>query len=226
MQSEARSAFPNSAVADVGPFEPELSPGAPLQPFKIRAYMNLSGVLNQKDESAELKFPLPETEVPNIENYRTRQHATYLWPDLTETVAHLQLPPGWRPAELPAPFNYDSDGARFTASWSLDKDTLTATCSAVIKHDLFQPADFVDVGNAVTNLKEWASKSLILAKTGSAVAMQPQTVDDLVNALTVMPTGEGELNLIDSKFPSSGNIAARRAALERIPRISFHPITR
>ena len=32
-----------------------------------------------------------------------------------------------------------------------------------------------------------------------------------------MPTGEGQLNLIDSEFPDDGNLVARRAALERIP---------
>lgn len=222
IQDDVRSFFPNSSVADVAPLK-ELptfgtADAGPL-PFSLRAYMTLTGVLNQGDGSSELKFPVLDLLLPDISDYKTRQHAAFIWPDFNQVTARIQLPPGWAPTRVPPPLAYDSPSANFQAAWSIDKGILTANCAATIKHSLFPPDEWQTFGDAVTNLKSWASKSLTLMKTkdGQPSPATPQTDAELAASLPVMPTGEGEINLIDSEFPSSGNITARRAALERMP---------
>jgi TolA-binding protein len=223
IQGQVRSFFPNSSVADVEPLPPMPAPGAASgagpAPFSLRAYMTLTGVLNQGDVSSELKFPAPDSLLPDISNYKTRQHAVYTWPDFNQVSARIQLPDGWVSTTLPLPLNYDSPSANFQAAWLADKNILTANCTATIKQSLFSPDEWKTFGDAITNLQSWASKSLTIAKAkdGQPAPASPQTDSDLAARLAVMPTGEGQLNLIDSEFPSDGNAAARRLALARIP---------
>jgi len=221
-QDDIRTFFPNSNLADVEPLKPSPAPGEstgndPL-PFSLRAYMTLTGVLNQGDGSSELKFPSPSYFLPDISDYKTRQHATFMWTDFSQVLVRIQLPDGWSPAPLPSPFVYDSPGANFQASWSADKNTLTANCAATIKQRLFSSDEWETLGDVLTNLFSWSSKSLVLtkAKEGSLASAPSPTDSDLAANLPVMPTGEGELNLIDSELPDDGNVSARRSALEKI----------
>jgi hypothetical protein len=223
IETDVRSFFPNSSVADVEPLKDLVSPdkdmGAGPHPFSLRAYMTLTGVLNQGDDSSQLKFPVPDSLLPDIAGYKERQHSTYIWSDFNKVVARIQLPPGWNAGPLPAPLHYDSPSADFQAAWAADKNTLTADCEVTIKHGLFPSDEWQTLGDAITHLQSWASKALTLSKTqsGQPVAAAAPTDAQLAINLPIMPTGEGELNLIDSEFPSDGNVAARRLALARIP---------
>ena len=186
--------------------------------------MTLTGVLNQGDGATELKFPALDILLPDISNYKTRQHSTYTWPDFDQVTAKIQIPPGWAPAELPAPFIYDSPSANLQAAWSMDKNILTANATTTIKHSLFPPDEWTTFGNALTNLQSWASKTLTLAKVKDQRAVPPRPKQDAElwpANLPVMPTGEGEINLIDSEFPDDGNVAARHMALARSTHIAF-----
>ena len=224
IEQDVQSFYPNSTVADVVPLKDPVPAGQitgdGLPPFTVRAYMTLTGVLNQGDGPSELKFPSPDTLLPSITDYKNRKHTTYLWPDFEQVTAKIQLPAGWRAETLPSPLHYDSASANFTASWSVEKDTLTADCQTTLKHSLFPTDEWETLGDTITNLQSWASKSvsLVRAKDGDATPAAAAPTDaQLAADLPVMPTGEGELNLIDSEFPTDGNLTARRAALERIP---------
>jgi tetratricopeptide (TPR) repeat protein len=223
IEEDVKGYFPNSSVADVEPLKDATAPGQytgeGIPPFSIRAYMTLTGVLNQGDGSSELKFPAPDALLPTISEYKSRQHTTYIWPDFSQITAKIQLPAGWNTTALPLPLDYDSPSANFQAAWTADKDTLTANWTATIKHSLFPSDEWHTLGDAITNLLSWTSKSvtLVRSKDGQAAPTPTQTDAELAANLPVMPTGEGELNLIDSEFPSDGNVEARRAALARIP---------
>lgn len=219
VQDRVRQAFPNAEVADVEPFKNKLDApmiGTP-QPFVVRAYMVLRGVLNQGETTSLLKFPGLTFLLPDIDQYKKRKYATFIWPDLTKIAVKIQLPPGWGAETLPAPFQYASKTSELQAKWSQEKDAVSADFRATIKQSLFPPADMVTLGNAIINLQSWSGRPLSLTSKGSTSTPQAQSTDvELAQALPVMPTGEGQINLIDSEFPEDGNVAARRAALERI----------
>jgi hypothetical protein len=222
IETDVRSFFPNSSVADVEPLKdvipPDRDAGADPPPFSMRAYMTLTGVLNQGDDSAQIKFPVPDSLLPAIEGYKDRDHSTYIWSDFSKVSAKIQLPPGWSAPSLPSPWRYDSPSANFQAAWSSDKVTLTASCEMTIKHGLFPSDEWQTLGDAITHLQSWTSKALTLTKAekGAPRPVATPTDSQLAIDLPVMPTGEGELNLIDSEFPAEGNVAARRFALARI----------
>ena len=149
IEQDVQGFFPNSSVADVEPLKAAAPAGqfaadAPA-PFTVRAYMTLTGVLNQGDGPSELKFPAPDGLLPSTTNYKSRQHTTYTWPDFNQITAKIELPPGWHPAALPAPFTYDSPSANFAAAWTADQTTLTANCTATIKHSLFPSDEWHDL---------------------------------------------------------------------------------
>ena len=221
LQEDVQSFFPNANVVDVEvPKPPPIDPSATLPaPYAIRAYMVLTGVLNSGETSSELKFPAPSLLLPDLTDYKTRRHATFTWPDLQVLSCKIHLPAGWQAPSLPLPLASKSPALEYTASWTADKDVLCADCQVQIKQALFSADEFRTFGDALTNLTSWADKSLPLAKSDNATtsAAPPQTDATLAANLPVMPTGEGQLNLIDSEFPDDGNLAARRAALERIP---------
>ena len=219
IQDLVRGFLPNSNVADVEPLKDLPPTGAAPPPFSMRAYMTLTGVLNQGDGSSELKFPVPDSLLPDISNYKSRHNATYIWPDFSRVTVRIRLPPGWKPATLPPPFIYDSPFADLHAAWSQDNQALAADFTATIKHDLIPADDWHTLGDAVSNLQSWASRSLILTKSTDAQlpSTAPQTDSQLAANLPVMPTGDGEINLIDAELPNNGNVAARRMALERVP---------
>ena len=147
-QEEVRTFFPNANVADVEPFKDALSTGgeADVPLFVIRAYMVLPGVLNQGDALSELRFPTPNQLVPNLKNYKSRAHASYIWTDLEKMEAKIELPAGYGSPALPLPFRYDSSYAHLEAGWKADKDVLTANCVALIKRSYFTPSDMTDLG--------------------------------------------------------------------------------
>jgi transglutaminase-like putative cysteine protease len=219
LQDDARTFFPNCTLADVAPLKdaPGVGAGA-AAPLDVRAYLVLTGVLNQGDSTSQLKFPGPDYFLPDTHDYKTRQTSTYVWTDDCNFTARIQLPPGWTAANLPPRFSSDSATSHFEASWSLEKDTLTARCVVTLKHSLFPSGDWQNLGDVIAALQAWASKALVLTKTAETAGNQtpPPTDAELVADLPVLPTGEGELNLIDSEFPNDGNTAARRLALGKI----------
>ncbi len=181
--------------------------------------MVLTGVVNQGDATADFRFPSPGILLPDTKDYQTRRHATFLWPDIQQIACRIQLPPGWEASRLPAPLTYRSPNATFRAAWTADKETLSADATVTLDKPLFQPNEMKTLGDTIGNFQSWAAKSITLApaKGVSPVAAAPKTDTQLAEGLPTMPTGEGQLNLIDSEFPDDGNLAARRAALERVP---------
>ena len=221
LQQDVQDFFPNANVVDVQ--IPKLPPADPSSsapaPYTIRAYMVLTGVLNSAETTSELKFPAPSLLLPDTTDYKTRRHATFTWPDRQILSCKIHLPPGWQAPTLPLPLNYQSPALDYTAGWTADKDTLSADSQVQIKQALFPADGFRTLGDAFASLSSWCSKSLPLEKSANSAtpATPPPTDTDLAANLPVMPTGEGQLNLIDSEFPDDGNLAARRAALERVP---------
>jgi tetratricopeptide (TPR) repeat protein/transglutaminase-like putative cysteine protease len=221
LQDDVQSFFPNASVVDVEtPKAPSTDANAAAPaPYSIRAYMVLTGVLNSSENTSELKFPAPALLLPDTTDYKSRQHATFTWPDQQVMSCKIHLPPGWQAPSLPLPLTYQSPTLDYSTSWTADKDVLSADCQVQVKQALFAADAFRTLGDALTNLSSWSSKSLALEKSSSPSTPTPpaQTDADLAANLPVMPTGEGQLNLIDSEFPDDGNLVARRAALERIP---------
>jgi len=220
LQEDVQAFFPNASVVDVEtPKSVPADANAALPaPYTIRAYMVLTGVLNSGENTSQLKFPAPSLLLPDITDYKSRQHSTFTWPDRQVLSCKIHLPPGWQAPSLPLPLTYQSPTLDYNAGWTADKDVLSADCQVQVKQALFPADAFRTLGDALTNLNSWSSKSLSLEKSSSssAPAQPAQTDADLAANLPVMPTGEGQLNLIDSEFPDDGNLVARRAALERI----------
>jgi hypothetical protein len=221
LQDDVQSLFPNASVVDVEmpKAEPNDVAAATPAPYTVRAYMVLTGVLNSSDSSAQLKFPATSILLPDMTDYKDRRHATFTWPDRQVMSCKIHLPAGWQAPSLPLPLNYQSPALDYQAAWTTDKDVLHADCQVQVKQSLFTADEFRTLGDALTNLNSWSSKALSLEKSNNpgSPAAPPATDADLANNLPVMPTGEGQLNLIDSEFPDDGNLAARRAALEHVP---------
>ena len=130
LQDDVQSFFPNSSVFDVEtPKVPAADTNATVPaPYTIRAYMVLTGVLNSGENTSELKFPAPSLLLPDTTDYKSRQHATFTWPDQQVLSCKIHLPPGWQAPSLPLPLAYQSPTLDYNAGWTADKDVLNADC--------------------------------------------------------------------------------------------------
>ena len=222
-QQMVQGFFPGANVVDIkqpkNPDETVLSAGQSPIPFSVRAYVIAAGVLKQEGASTHLRYPISEILLPDVTNYKTRHHASYIWTDTYHLVAKIQVPPGYAAEAIPEPFRYDSSGANLLVAWSQDKNLVTATADITIKQSLFSVNEIQTLGDAISNLHAWTANSLTLTKSSGspAAVVVAQSDADLGGNLPVMATGDGQLNLIDSEFPPDGNQEARRAALEKIP---------
>ncbi len=223
MQDEVATFFPNCTVVDLKLGETPATPAPTendLPPYTVKAYMTLNGVINPGDSTGQLKFPAPTGILPDISKYKTQLHTIFLWPDLCKFTATVKLPDGWSASSLPPAFAQDTELANLQASWSADKGALTANFSADTKRSIYTSDQWHTLGDMVTNLQAWCSRSLAIARNTSnsstIMSYHPTSDADIVSHMAVMPTGEGELSLIDSEYPETGNVSVRRAALERI----------
>ncbi|SDT97578.1 Transglutaminase-like superfamily protein [Verrucomicrobium sp. GAS474] len=219
IQETVQGFFPRATVADVellGESSPKNAPDS----FSLRAYMTLGGVGNTGDEASSLRFPSPDSLLPDLKDYKTRRNTTFLWPDSQRITCRIELLPGSEAGRLGDPLLSRSPGFTFQSSWSTKEGVLTGNCKVTLEKSLFQPEELRSLGDMAGNLRNWAAKPLALSKVkGDVPGIPAQTDAELATSLPLMPTGEGQLTLIDSEFPDDGNVVARRAALERIPAI-------
>jgi hypothetical protein len=126
-----------------------------------------------------------------------------------------RLPEGLAPAELPASFEVAVPALSSQAAWSCDKGLCRVEMRQEVRAPLVAPAEFPPFLQAKKALDAWLRRPLRLVAGGAAPGAAAQPAQLLAD-FPLMPTGEGQLRLLESKYPEGTNDAARRAALEKI----------
>ena len=208
--------FPTAEVADVEtPPDGEWSRGD----YVLRAFFVAPG--NGGGEFS-LTFPQSESLFPDLGETKGRLSPYYGLADQVSVDARFRVPAVFGSAPLPSPLSVDSSAISGEASWesSADRGEYRGRLEFLVKKPLLSAEEFQVAFGAVTSLRSWLAAALIFDRstaTAEAADTEPQVVDEF----PMMPTAEGQLRLLDQRFPGNGNRAQRRAALMKV--LQFFP---
>ncbi|MEZ0276419.1 MAG: tol-pal system YbgF family protein, partial [Roseimicrobium sp.] len=194
--------YPGAQVVDV-----KQVPSSSSGEYEVGAYFVVppAGALT-------LRFPFDAGFLPETGDARHRETDLFLWRDVAATKSVFTLPKGFRPTGLPSPQVLKTPQVEGKASWEMTEEGLKATLDFKVKTSRIPAADCRQLEQAVAALESWLDRPLTLAAGDQPV--MTATGNDL-GEFPIMPSGAGQLELVNQRFPSTGNRQLRRAALEK-----------
>lgn len=175
--------------------------------FQMKIYLDVPGVPGQVPE---VRPPQPSWE-DDFTNLRKR--STAMFQPLMKRSAKLRytLPKGTSLGALPSPLKLKTPAFVAETKWESDATTCTVSVSWETLTSVVPAEVYEECHTAAQTLAAWCDKPLPLNASGATL---PTTAS--VDDLPVMPTGAGQLDLIDRRYPYGGNLRLRRAALARV----------
>jgi transglutaminase-like putative cysteine protease len=183
------------------------APPAPGESWRMDVYFLVPGAGGQS-----LTFPADSNYVPNTGNRRERESLWPFWRERVETTARLKLPPGLAPEKLPPAYKASSRYADAEAAWEWKDGAAEARFLLVTKESAVTPADWPAFADQMNGFRAWLDQPLPL-RQGDAPA--PTAPADELTGFALMPSVDGQIALVEEKYPSEGNTRLRRAALEK-----------
>jgi transglutaminase-like putative cysteine protease len=178
-----------------------------------RGFFSLSGQISGNDTRSQLRFPAGDLVSLSMSRDEKRETTRFLWPMTWRVTGNVKLPPGWTVAENPAPFDLHTDLYQVRGRWVLKDDVCMPDYEAKITSSLLTPAAHPAVWRGAQLLKSWLEKPLWLQR-GAATSPPPAETHTLT-AFPLMPSGEGQLALVEKRYPENGDPILRRAALRK-----------
>lgn len=186
---------------------------------KVSYKVYFTAPARQPDEDGRLGLAYPAS-LGLFYDYGDQEKRTtsyFQWPDSIRIDARIKLPEGWRPESLPSPIDIGGEAYKVSAQWKFED----GACRASLRADCLQaviPAAKVAVyAQANRALFAWLEVPLMVKRGAEAPLVQARGDLDL----PLMPTGQGQLNLVDELYPRGGDAAKRQQALEKV--IQFFP---
>jgi hypothetical protein len=147
----------------------------------------------------------------------------------------FHLPTGWKPLDTPSSFARDLEGWKFSSSWKAKGRTLNCRASSEMTASLIHPAAHRVLWNAQQELIEWLQSPALLKRSTPQKKKTDEDEDEAAggpwtpppDSLPKMPTAEGQLALLDKRFPLDpnnpfdGDHTGRRVAAEKM--IEYFP---
>lgn len=196
--------YPGAEVIDVD-YEPA---DGPVTDFTIRAYLLRKPSSNNQNSVA---FGYPRSWLPSLSlkkrlfPYRTIRR-------IESFKARIALPVGWNGAELPDPVRIDSAAVTATAAWEAHPDRLEQSLSWAPKAAELSAADYAVFERTMRTLHTWLGSPVRVAPTEFAASSPAPKAPDF----PLLPTGAGQLRLLDERFPQGERDQERRAALRQV----------
>jgi tetratricopeptide (TPR) repeat protein/transglutaminase-like putative cysteine protease len=201
-------------LVDVDPMPMDQYAGS----YRLRIYFTVAG--DGAPQGREmLSFPGADMLLPDLGDRKARQ--TLYWQSRSTRGIHcrVQLPSGWGIVDPPRPFEIATEAVAAKANWASQDASVTANLEYTTLQNGVAVEQFPLLYNAVASLRSWLTQPLAaaMARPGAAnfatttPATQPQLAD-----FPLMPTGEGQLDLLDRKYPLDGDVVPRRSALEQV----------
>lgn len=160
-----------------------------------------------------LRFPCDPSLFPNLGDGEDRTTTYPLWNEGFTVSARLKLPPGWHPDVLPKPHVATSAYGAGSASWSYADGIMKAEMQWKIKRSPLPATDAQAFATTVNAFKAWLDTPIKLV--ASEVDPKARIAADPLEDFARMPTGEGQLALLNERYPTTGDHLLRRAALQK-----------
>jgi len=160
-----------------------------------------------------LIFPQTTNLLPSLGYTPERDTPYFLYRGEVEVTCAITVPPGFVASELPVPYNIEMPVGHARAQWRMEGSVCHAELSLNFSRPLLGPEEFKIFYGAIQSLKTWLEKPIVLSRNGTATTASSNVVLD---DFPLMPTGTGQLTLLNNRYPPGSDPALRRAALEKI----------
>lgn len=192
----------------------DLDIGKPGTDVTWRAFFSIPGQVSGNDEREPLRFPAGNPVMLSVGDEETRESNRFLWPITWQMTSRITLPKGWKAVDVPSPFDLHTDAYEVQARWELQKDACLSHYQGKVTRALLEPKTHAIVWRGTQALKNWLQKPLWLGRDDSTLTAE-LPVSASLDKFPLMPTGEGQLALVEERYPSGGDPALRRAALRK-----------
>ena len=201
--------FENATVIDVK--IPEVDQTSSKK-FEIKAFMTTP--VNVPDDQGRFTMSFPKMESLYM-NYGTgdeRKAEMFQWPDKIYLSAKIDLGEGVVPEELPSDSSHEGDGLKSLLGWRFRNGKLEAKAQIECLGSVLNPKEVLAARRIVSAADRWLESPLKIVR-GSK--WKPGKPEESVN-LPVMPTGKGQLALVEERYTLEGSLAQRRTALKKV----------
>lgn len=205
-----RDFFPGAEVVDVEAKPKEPWAGA----YQLRAFFMVSGGGHEGSEIQTLAFPMDRDLFPSLGDRKERRTLYFQHRGVREMKCRIQLPTGWTAAATPRPFQLDIAPASFDARWDAKGPEILASLQYRTKQDVVTADQFKLFHAGITSFQAWMNKPLALSTSGAPTSTEPPKTVDLSD-FPMMPSGEGQMALVDRRYPADTSPKLRREALQR-----------
>lgn len=205
VQDSLEGLLPGARLIDAAPGE---------GPCIWRGFFSLAGQISGNDTRSQLRFPAGELVRLSMSRDEKRETTRFLWPMTWRVTGNVKLPPGWTVAENPAPFDLHTDIYQVRGRWVQKDDVCMPDYEAKVTSSLLTPAAHPAVWRGAQLLKSWLEKPLWIQRGAASPSTAPAETHTLT-AFPLMPSGEGQLALVEKRYPESGDPVLRREALRK-----------
>jgi hypothetical protein len=185
----------------------------------VKAYFLVPGQTDSNGEKQTLLFPRTETLLSDLGSSPRRKSDYFSFQEKTIVSCLLTLPPGLAPSELPKPFEVTLPSGKMSAAWRFKDSICQMNLLIQSNRSTLNPEAFTLYYNATQGLKTWLTRGVLLSTNGTSEA--PSSPTTPLADFPLMPTGTGQIILLDKLYPETGDQDLRRAALEKT--LSYFP---
>jgi tetratricopeptide (TPR) repeat protein len=182
-------------------------------PVIIKAYFTCPRLQPDDKGRLHIDFPHSKNMVMDYGTIKTRKTDYFQWPDDIRVSSRIELPAGWNIDSSPAPFEAITPYYDARAKWSSGSGSqhLSSDWQLKVITDTIPAQKIAVVQQANRSMKAWMQKSALLTQNeGSGVVDRPEV------EMSLMPTGEGQLELAHRLYPLTGRRELREQAFEKV----------
>ncbi len=186
------------------------------EPVVVKAYFTCPAIQPDQKGRIHLSFPSSSGLISNYGTNPTRQTDFYQWPDQINVTANIKVPEGYSIQSAPPSFEASTPYFKAEAKWN-DLHS-SQTCQAIMRlhvlGDFIPATKIAPVQQASRALNAWLEKSALIHHGDVTPALERE--DSKAIEMTLMPTGEGQLDLLDRRYPLGGSKEMRESALKKV----------
>lgn len=207
--SIVRTFFPGAEVAD---YKLPDDFGSGLNECVIRIFFTTPPVEWQAGAPIPVSFPQSRILITGYGDQKTRTSTFYQWRESASVKLELKIADGLVPVTLHPPIRAASPGYQIEGEWGFQDSIVKASCRVKCLKSVLQPDEVLSAQQANRAWESWANQPLLLKQGKDWKAPQAQAEVKL----PLMPTGQGQLALVDRWYPNGSDPEKRRAALRKV----------
>lgn len=214
LQELASLFFPSAELIDFEPVAVQSSKDS----ARLRAYLVVAGAGAEPGGKQSLAFPPARVLRPDLGDRSARRTSYWQWQGTRTLKARFKLPPGAEAKELPRPFSVETPPARVEARWESEPGALSAVLTYRTRQSAVSLESFALLFNALRSLDAWLQKPAEVGPGSSGPPPAPAASSTALDPadFPMMPTGEGQCELAERRFPLESSSALRRDAMQKV----------